>query len=252
MRRKVSTRPRNLASAAVRYGRIVDVAKPLRTLRSIFLAALVLLAPGVASAIPYGDIWVSEVMHNPGGFDWGKEWVELYNIGGTVASLDNYELRWGYDDWSENVLSLAGESIAAGGTFIIGGPTSNAQNGNPVFDLVYNMFFIGNDPFNNNAFGVGLFDLTVSTTLPVNAVIYGSVNTDLVDEQGNTPAPVINTTPAGESIEFDGFGWVPQTAPNPNAIVLTPEPGTGVLLGFGMCLLALRPRPYARMGIVTA
>ena len=41
------------------------------------------LAPRGAEALPVGDLWVSEVMYNPGGLlpfdDGGSEWVELFN-----------------------------------------------------------------------------------------------------------------------------------------------------------------------------
>jgi hypothetical protein len=212
-------------------------------MRNAIVIALALILPSIAAAAPIGPVWISEIMHDPAGFDWGDEWVELYNTSGGDISLNNFELRWGYDDYSENTLSLAGETILANDTFVIGGPNSGNHNGHPIYDLVSNLFFLGNDPGGDDAFGIGLFDLSVSTTLPVHAVIYGTVNTDLVDELGNFVAPYSQTTNSGESLEFTGVSWVFQTVPNPNGLLLTtPEPGTGVLVAGGLAILACRSR----------
>ena len=80
---------------------------------------------------------------------------------------------------------------------MIGGPSSGSQNGSPTYDLVENLFSLGNNNFGNDAFGVAIFDLSVSTTLPVHTLIYGTTNTDLVDELGGIPAPYFPATNPG-------------------------------------------------------
>ena len=88
-----------------------------------------------------------------------------------------------------------GETIGAYSTFVIGGPNSSNRNGNPTFDVVQNLFFLGNDPFNDDAFGIALFDTTYSATLPVHAIIYGTTNTDFCPSGSIAASPTSGATP---------------------------------------------------------
>jgi hypothetical protein len=82
---------------------------------------------------------------------------------------------------------------------------SDAENGNPVYDLVLNF-----DPDIQNggtaSDGVALFDVGYyaieSTTVPIDAAIYGSPNSNnLLDETGLPGMPDVDNAPAGSSIE---------------------------------------------------
>ena len=85
------------------------------------LLALV-AAPRAVEALPVGDLWVSEVMYNPTGWnDDGSEWVELFNAGSTDIDLSSYSLGWGGADYTTGVVQLLG-TIPAGQYFVVGGP----------------------------------------------------------------------------------------------------------------------------------
>lgn len=126
-------------------------------------------------------------------------------------------------------MQLSG-TIQPGATFVVGGPTSDATNGNPVFDLVVNF----SPDFQNSGTvgdGVALFDVPASqitsTTVPIDAVIYGPNNNNgLIDENGQASPPEVGDAPAGSTIErVDLAGaWQIQGTPSPNA---TPLGGGG-------------------------
>jgi hypothetical protein len=211
------------------------------------VALLASLAPGLASALPVGDLWLSEVMVNPNGGDNGREWIELYNASGSDIDLSGYSLGWGGADYATDVLQLSGV-IAAGDYFVVGGPTSDVNNANPSYDQVANFTPDLQNPFLFSD-GIALFDVTAasvtSTTQPIHVVIYGgafgNVN-GLIDEQGNVGAVDVGSPGAGESLQFDGAGWAVQASPSPSwgLLVQVPEPGAaGLLL---LAAVALRRR----------
>jgi hypothetical protein len=82
---------------------------------------------------------------------------------------------------------------------------------------------------------VALFDLPASqvgsTTVPIDAVIYGgSNNNGLIDASGSAPAPHVGDAPSGSSIERSAVSgaWQVQSAPTPNASPLQGNGGGGV------------------------
>jgi len=104
----------------------------------------------------------------------------------------------------------------------VGGPTSSSTNADPAFDQVLNF-----DPdFQNSgssADGVALFDLPAASvngsTVPIDAVIYGPVNSNnLMDQTGTTPAPHVGDASSGSSIERTAVWseWRIQFGPDPN------------------------------------
>jgi hypothetical protein len=219
--------------------------------RGSVLLALALagwLAPAPAAALPTTGLWISEVMDNPVGGDNGREWVELYNASGAAVDLSGYSLGWGGADYTTGVLQLSG-ILAAGGYFVVGGPTSDANNANPTYDQVANFAPDLQNPLLFSD-GIALFDVPAASlgaaTVPIHAVIYGGlINlSGLLDEQGNPGAIDAGMAPAGQSLEFDGAGWSAQASPSPGGglLVPLPEPGATGLLLLAAALLQRRVR----------
>jgi hypothetical protein len=219
-------------------------------LRTVLLSAVALLLPGSASAAPI----LSEVFFNPTGADDGLEWIEIYNAGPSTVDLSGYSLGWGGADYTTGTAQLSG-MLLPGQYFVVGGPTSDASNGNPVFDQVVNFNpDLENSGWFQAADGVALFDVLATaitpTTVPVDAFIYGgaifSTNSNgLLDETGS-PGAVDFVQPffgSGYSAESDGTSWSQQTNPTPNSGPLAvPEPGIAMLLGVGGALLGWTAR----------
>jgi hypothetical protein len=215
-------------------------------------AALVLGLPGVASAIPVTGLLITEVYFNAPGFDDGDEWIEIFNGSGTAITLSDYSLGWGRDSYTDGTYVLGsslapGTQLLPGETFVIGGPNSFAQNGNPVFDEVYNFapgLLNGNDGGGFvQADAVALFMGDIATNpslLPVHTVIYGrnTATTTLLDEQGNPATVMVSTNggTSGRSLEYQADGsWILQASETPGTPAAgVPEPGT-----FPMMALAL-------------
>ncbi len=192
---------------------------------------------GQAFTVPPGAILLTEVMYDPTGADGQLEWLELYNT--TSGSIDVGDLCVGSGggDYTNSTVQLSG-TIAAGATYVVGGPTSSADNANPTLDLVYDF----SPDFQNSgadADGVALFNLqcalVTASTVPVDAVVYGAANTNgLIDETGSANAPEVGDASSGQTIErVDNAGvWHIQPVPTPNAYTDggPPGPPEGLLL----------------------
>ena len=173
------------------------------------------------AALGGGGIVLSEVVYDVSGTDDGLEWVELFNAGTSAVDLSGYSLGNGGTSYTYSVVQLSG-IIAPGQAFVVGGPTSNASNGNPAFDQLVNF----SPDFQNSgstADGVALFDVPAGqvngSTIPVDAVIYGGSNGNgLIDETGAANAPEVGDASAGSSLErIDLAGaWQIQGNPSPN------------------------------------
>ena len=161
---------------------------------------------------------LSEVFYDAPGADDGLEWIELYNGGLTSIDLANWSLGAGGTNYLTSTLQLVG-NMAPGDCFVIGGPTSNADNGSPSFDqsvtFTPNLQNSGND-----GDGVALFNLTESlidtTSIPIDSVIYGPNNNNgLLDSQGNVAAVSVGDAPSGSSLERGNTAWSIQSTPSP-------------------------------------
>jgi hypothetical protein len=229
------------------FADVISVMKTDARILALSLAAW--LAPAAAAALPTGGVWISEVMYNPSGGDNGREWVELYNSTGADIDLAGYSLGWGGADYTTGVLQLSG-ILAAGGYFVVGGPTSDANNANPTYDLVANFTPDLQNPLLVSD-GIALFDVPAAsisaTTVPIHALIFGGLFNlnGLLDEQGNPGAIDVGIAPAGESLEFDGAGWSAQASPSPGSgglVAPLPEPGAAGLLLVAAAVLRRRVR----------
>jgi beta-lactamase superfamily II metal-dependent hydrolase len=181
---------------------------------------------GQAFTVGVGSLLLSEVLYDASGSDNGLEWIELYNPSGGAIDLDDLCIGAGGGDYTNTLVSLSG-SIASGATFVLGGPTSSGDNGNPTFDLEENW---SPDLQNSGstADGVALFNLKCAqvtpSTVPIDAVVYGGSNTDnLIDETGSANSPEVGDTSSGESIERTNLAgsWQIQSSPTPNSTSLS-------------------------------
>jgi hypothetical protein len=203
-----------------------------RTLAAVALA----LFAGVQSA---PGLVISEVMFNPTGADDAREWIELFNDSGSAVDLSDYSLGWGGADYTVGTQTLPNVMLAPGAYFVIGGPVSDAGNGNPSYDLVANF---GPDLQNPIlvADGIALFQTGFAN--PIHVVIYGLFNlSGLVDETG-APGAVDVAFPgaAGTSLVWNGASWSGGGAPSPGSgsLIAVPEAGTAMLTLIGLAGLA--------------
>jgi hypothetical protein len=212
-------------------------------------ALFALAAAPAAEALPTGDLWISEVMYDPAGSDDQYEWVELFNAGSTAIDLSDYELRWGGDTYGDYGTLVLSGTLAPGDYFVVGGPLSDNDNGNPTYDQSEDFDGdLGNGRlFGFWADGLALFDTTAGPD-PVHVVIYGGfLNlSGLVDEIGNPGAVDAFPITAGSSLEFDGTVWGEQAAPTPGSGSLVPEPAPALLMLMGLVGLAIKGRPRNR------
>ncbi len=168
------------------------------------------------------SVVIAEVMYDPSSSDDGFEWVELKNLGAASVDLSTMSLGYGGTDYTGGIAQLSG-SIAPGAVFVVGGPTSDATNASPAYDLALNF----NPDLQNSGTvgdGLALFDVPATdvtpTTVPIDAVVYGPNNDGgLIDESGGVNPVDVGDAPGGSSIERStaAGGWQIQSAPTPNS-----------------------------------
>ena len=193
----------------------------MKSLRLVVVLSLVLV-PAICTG---SDLIITEVFYNHADppADDGYEWVEIYNTTPYPIDLALYSIGWGGLDYTFGLAELSG-IIPGCGVYVIGGPLSDAENGNPVYDLLTNL-----DPDIQNggtaSDGVALFDLpyyaVTSSTVPIDAAIYGSPNSSgLLDETGLPGIPDVDNAPAGSSIERVDWAdnWQISATPSPGVI----------------------------------
>ena len=171
----------------------------------------------VSSAVT--GLILSQVFYDHSDGDDGFEWIQIYNGSGSSVDLSGYSLGWGGTDYTYGTLQLSG-TIPAFGCFVVGGPTADAENGNPTFDQAVNL-----DPDMQNsgstADGVALFDVLAAditgSTAPIDAVIYGGSNGNgLLDETGSAGTVDVGDAGSGEALLRDGEdSWSVSGTPDP-------------------------------------
>ncbi len=189
---------------------------------------------GQAFTIQSGSLLLTEVLYDATSSDDDHEWVELYNNTSATLDITGLCIGSGGSDYTSSLVSLSG-SVAAGETFVVGGPTSDSNNGDPTFDQAVDF----SPDFQNSgsdADGVALFNVScskvTSSTVPIDAVRYGTTNTNgLIDETGAASAPEVGDAPSGQSVERTDIAgaWQIQALPTPNEAFPDPPPA-GLIL----------------------
>jgi hypothetical protein len=163
-------------------------------------------------------ILISEVYYDHPDQDSGYEWVKLYNGTTQHVILDGYSLGWGGTDYTYGTLDISGV-IPSGGCFVIGGPISESDNGAPILGQAIDL-----DPDMQNsgskADGVALFDIPASqittTTIPIDAVVYGGNNdSGLLGPDGGPASVHVGDVSASNSLVRETVeDWTTSSSPN--------------------------------------
>ena len=245
--------------------------RSLRSTRWLVGWLLVVGVFGSAKATLVPDVVISEVFYDRVGPDNGFEWVELFNGRATGVDLSDWSLGYGGTSVTANTVALDG-FIEPGSYFVVGGPSSDASNANPIFDLPLNFT---PDLQNSGATAdvIALFDVPFGVlddaSLPIDVLIYGGANTSsLIDPDGLIAAVDFEDVVNGQSIErLSQTTWGARTTPNPNSGSLTgldgppitpstpavAEPSTLVLAGLGILALGcVRRREHHRSQLMVA
>ena len=167
---------------------------------------------------------ISEVFYDHSGSDNGKEWVELFNSSDQAINLSNFSLGNGGNNYTVSKAQLSGV-IGPRQFFVVGGPDKTAENGRPTYNQIFNFSpDLQNAASGGTADGVALFNRrssqVTSTTVPIDAVIYGGVNdSGLIDQTGLAPAPHVNDVSPGRAIQRTSIAgtWGGTSNPNPGS-----------------------------------
>jgi len=215
------------------------------------LAAALFQPPAMATVMD--RLVLSELFYDRQGTDNGFEWVELFNASAAPLDLGDWSLGYGGRDYTTGTLQLSG-MIRGGAYFVVGGPSSDVSNGNPVFDQRVDF---APDIQNAGAVadGVALFHTPASAlgphSIPIDALIYGRRNENgLLDELGRAGQVDTGDAPSGQALARSTFTqWRIAASATPGrgplSLALVHEPMSATLLLAGLLALGMR-RPRAR------
>ncbi len=165
-----------------------------------------------------GTLSLVEVLYDVPGSDDGFEWVMLQNTSIVPVDLSKWSLGAGTSAWTYTVAQLAG-SVAPGACFVVGGPSSSATNGSPVLSQPFR--FAPNLPNGSASYaGVALFNIAAeslaASSLPADAVVFGSGNTTLKGSDGSIRASDSAGAAPGRSLrKISATSWSAQS-PTPS------------------------------------
>lgn len=157
------------------------------------------------------------------------QWLEIHNPCAVDFDLTTWSLGYargeagdleGYTAGTKG-FTLQPAVVAAGGCFVIGGPTQSAANGDPVYDYPDD-FAPGLFAPDTAGAGVALFDVAVidPSTVPRDALVYGPNNLNLLVDETGLPvaAPHVDTSGAGGSLQRTSLDatWEVAAVPTPN------------------------------------
>jgi hypothetical protein len=157
------------------------------------------------------------------------QWIEIHNPCSVDFDLATWSLGYARGDAGDLEGYTAGTKgftlqpavLAAGGCFVVGGPTQSAANGDPDYDYPDD-FAPGLFAPDTAGAGVALFDVAAIDTLtvPRDALVYGPNNTNLLVDETGMPIvdPHAAATGAGESLQRTSVDatWEVAAVPTPN------------------------------------
>jgi hypothetical protein len=160
---------------------------------------------------------LSEVLYDLASTDTGREWVEIRNAGPSAVPLACYSLGSGPMSYRYSLVQLPAITVPAGGCILVGGPDcGGAPCTVPIdFEPDYHNGTAG------SASGVALMHALAAdvsdATVPVDAVLYGTVNTAMLRGPTGIPAMAnVADVTAGHSIARAADGtWVDLATPTP-------------------------------------
>ena len=214
-------------------GRMIDISALMRDGDSVSVSPQVTTtytltatdgtnSPSQSVTITVGaaPLLITEVLANPTGVNDQREWIEIHNTGNTFVDLSQYSVAVGGADWTAGQVLLSG-TIAPQGCVVVGGPTSDVDNGAPVFDVAAD-FTPDLGDGGATASGVALFFGTSVGALdnPIDAVVYGDANANMLRAEDGMPKADLSPTPGvGESLVRTS------AASDTFALDSTPSPG---------------------------
>ncbi len=159
---------------------------------------------------------ISEVLADPTGTNDQRQWVELTNTGTTILDLSQFALGSGSAAYNETLLQLAG-TLAPGDCVVVGGPTSDASNGSPTYDVSGDF-----NPDLPASGGVGVFVGPIAeqagSRTPVTSIVYGGSNPNgLIDSTGAAQTELSPALVEGQSLT--------RTSDSDSLTLDTPTPG---------------------------
>lgn len=163
-----------------------------------FFIVCAALIPGAVSA----QVVLSEIMYDlESGSDSGREWVEVFNSGGSSVTLTEWKL---FENGTNHSLATysGGEALVSGGYAIIADNPANFLSDNPGFSGV-------------------LFDSAFSLSNTGETLILRCCGSDLVDKDSVTYASTQGGAGDGKTLQRSTAGG--------SFTALTPTPGSGTL-----------------------
>jgi hypothetical protein len=180
---------------------------------------------------PGSGLKINEFLFDPDGADAGYEWVEIYGAGGAAVDVSGWRIQKATSAFSDAFVFPDGATIDVGQFVLVGE------------ELVPDADFVGALGLGNagtSADGVRLVDCS---GVPVDTVIYGDENSDLLlDDTGAVATSLAPAVGSGSSIQrvqdgYDtdrsGVDFAEQVAPTPGApnpplepVVCVPADGT--------------------------
>jgi hypothetical protein len=187
---------------------------------------------------------INEILVDPTGTNDSRQWIELTNTGNTILDLSQFALGAGAVAYNEALVQLSG-TLAPGGCVVVGGPTSDPDNGSPAFDVSAD--FAPDLPL---AGGAALFVGPVAeqsdTRTPVASIVWGGSNPNgLLDVDGTAKTVLAPVVTEGSSLtRTTSSDALALASPTPGQCVhleaLAPSvgsnqaSGTVAITGFGM------------------
>ena len=184
----------------------------------------------------FGGVVLNEVLPNPMSSDEGMEWFELFNNTEAPIALDGWGLTFALqveDLEAVDVVFPAKTTIPAGGFFVVGGELTEA----PLDWVLEGMPTAGNG---SGGDGIRLVDCE---GWPVDTVVYGTDNEDMIPDDTGAIAEPVGSPGDGQSLARDEDGvdsdqavdWRMTGIPTPGQTNAVQPSSGGTIEGPGGC-----------------